>query len=759
MMTPSGHGGLAAKNGLSLKYHRNNESLSHHNNNSSSTAATRSYFLNRAAERRCKIDNVLSERRCVDNIRSVSNQVIDKQPSAVPLADTTTTTTKTKKKGEIPPRSRTQAAHASARMRSNSPALRSMSTKTDDDRPIHYKKIVAEQTSTSTNTRPSRSLQLLKSKTAASRARSRSVVPSSPMRAQEEEDLDVSSIESNDDNEDANNCVLRVLLENATAKTGRAGMDVSKYIRILEDEWITDVPALRQVDGKTLDELLPILLSRELQRLIHQNEYNKFALPHNTPESTTHVKPLLERNKKMSMTRPSNSLHSLKSKIAASKLRSNSPAMRKMSQVSNQENVQRSLNKIMDNVPESIAFISPKSVEVGSSATNSIELHQSVKSKNVAASRVIQASAVNKLYDEMYALEAKFLVKGSKKEQMVAQIKSSSASVLDQKDTTLLPTKRSSALPNLSNSIPPKTRTSRSLQSLKNKTAASRVRSNSPSIRKMSPLPNLGEAEHPKSRTSSTLLFSTASTPPKLPVKVMMNVRPEYSTKSSNYHTSQPLHSLKSKIETSQVRTSTTSVRNVSFKSDTDSKKPLQKMTSNTSIASSPKRHVDLPAGTTTNLQCAAKKYRRQKRSESKYITMSTPRLDQKKNDATISSSLEIMDDDISVTASLFSATSIAAALPKYDIDTTKRSLQREKKAMNNIHNMPSGVNETKVPPPQPVTKTYDDQSSIASTITDTTSLFYGISQSMSGTSIQSISSRRREMIRLRKMRSVLSEY
>ena len=80
---------------------------------------------------------------------------------------------------------------------------------------------------------------------------------------------------------------------------------------------------------------------------------------------------------------------------------------------------------------------------------------------------------------------------------------------------------------------------------------------------------------------------------------------------------------------------------------------------------------------------------------------------------------------------------------------------------MNSNHALPLKVNETKVlpSPPQPVTKTIDDQSSIASTITDTTSLFCGISQSMSGTSAQSISSRRREMIRLRKMRSVLGEY
>jgi len=696
MMTPSDHsGGLAAKNGLSSSkyYNRNNESrLSQHHtiNDSSSTSATttRSYFLNRVAERRC----------CqTDNVPSFRSQVIDdsntvKRPSKSMVAETSTT-----------------------------------------------------------NTRPSRSLQLLKSKTAASRARSRSVIASSPLPPQEEEEVDVSSIESNDDNEDTNNCVLRVLLENAAAKTGRKGMDVSKYIRILEDEWIIDVTSLRQVDGKTLDELLPILLSRELQRLIHQNEYNKFALTHMPESSTTHVQPLLEGNEKISTTRPSNSLHSLKSKIA----------MRKMSQVSNQENVQRLSNKSMDDVPASIAFISPKSVDVESSATNSSKSHHSVKDKTVAASKVIQAPSVDKLYDEMFALEAKFLVKGSKKEHMVAQVKSSSASVLDrQEDTKLLPPKRSSALPNLLTSIPPKTRPSRTLQSLKNKTAASRVRSNSPSICKMSPVSNHGHAEHTKSNTSSTLPQSTASTPPKLPTKVMMNVRPEYMTNSQS--TSKTLQSLKSKTEASRVRTSSPSVHNASFMSDTDSKKPLQTNTLNTSIASSLKKHIELPAVTTTNLQCAAKKYRRQKRMESKCSTMSAPKLDQKKIDTTnSSSSLQIMDDDISVTASLFSASSIAAALPNYDIESTKRSLRREKKVMHSNHTLPLEVNETKVlpSPPQPVTKTIDDQSSIASTITDTTSLFYGISHSMSGTSAQSISSRRRQMIRLRKMRSVLGEY
>ena len=80
-------------------------------------------------------------------------------------------------------------------------------------------------------------------------------------------------IEEKEDNEG-----LLVLLEKAAENAGRRGMDVSEFLNVLEDEWVTDVEALRRLDGKTLDELLPLMLSRELQRLIHQADSidNKF---------------------------------------------------------------------------------------------------------------------------------------------------------------------------------------------------------------------------------------------------------------------------------------------------------------------------------------------------------------------------------------------------------------------------------------------------------------------------------------------------
>ena len=71
---------------------------------------------------------------------------------------------------------------------------------------------------------------------------------------------------------------LLVLLEKAAENAGRRGMDVSEFLKVLKDEWVTDVEALRRLDGRTLDELLPIMLSRELQRLIHHADSidNKF---------------------------------------------------------------------------------------------------------------------------------------------------------------------------------------------------------------------------------------------------------------------------------------------------------------------------------------------------------------------------------------------------------------------------------------------------------------------------------------------------
>ena len=71
---------------------------------------------------------------------------------------------------------------------------------------------------------------------------------------------------------------LLVLLEKAAENAGRRGMDVSEFLNVLKDEWVTDVEALRRLDGRTLDELLPLMLSRELQRLIHHADSidNKF---------------------------------------------------------------------------------------------------------------------------------------------------------------------------------------------------------------------------------------------------------------------------------------------------------------------------------------------------------------------------------------------------------------------------------------------------------------------------------------------------
>jgi len=71
---------------------------------------------------------------------------------------------------------------------------------------------------------------------------------------------------------------LRVLLEKAVENAGRSGVDVTEFVQILEDEWVTDVEALRRLDGDTLDDLLPLMLSRELQRLINHADSidNKF---------------------------------------------------------------------------------------------------------------------------------------------------------------------------------------------------------------------------------------------------------------------------------------------------------------------------------------------------------------------------------------------------------------------------------------------------------------------------------------------------
>lgn len=64
---------------------------------------------------------------------------------------------------------------------------------------------------------------------------------------------------------------LRAVLEKACENAGRPGMDVTEFLDVLEEEWVTDVEAIRRLDGATLDSILPIMLSRELQRLVNHS--------------------------------------------------------------------------------------------------------------------------------------------------------------------------------------------------------------------------------------------------------------------------------------------------------------------------------------------------------------------------------------------------------------------------------------------------------------------------------------------------------
>ncbi|KAL7552445.1 hypothetical protein ACHAWF_015694 [Thalassiosira exigua] len=63
---------------------------------------------------------------------------------------------------------------------------------------------------------------------------------------------------------------LTALLEKAAENAGRSDVNVAPFVKTLEEEWVTDVEALRRLDGETLDEMLPLMLSREVQRIIHQ---------------------------------------------------------------------------------------------------------------------------------------------------------------------------------------------------------------------------------------------------------------------------------------------------------------------------------------------------------------------------------------------------------------------------------------------------------------------------------------------------------
>ncbi|KAL3771046.1 hypothetical protein ACHAW5_008512 [Stephanodiscus triporus] len=138
-----------------------------------------------------------------------------------------------------------------------------------------------------------------------------------------------------------------------------------------------------------------------------------------------------------------------------------------------------------------------------------------------------------------------------------------------------------------------------------------------------------------------------------------------------------------------------------------------------------------------TTLQRSAGVYRRDKRINSSGATpksvmelKSTPSfealglLDSKHNNFPFG---ESFDDDISVAASLFSMASISDALSAED--TGIKSLQQRRgKAILNLKDVRSGRIQSKVPKKK---KCCDDQS-VASTATDTTSLLYTVSQSMS---------------------------
>ena len=113
------------------------------------------------------------------------------------------------------------------------------------------------------------------------------------------------SNEENDDNVVPINEGLRVLLEKAVENAGRGGMDITEFVKALEDEWVTDVEALRRLDGETLDDLLPLMLSRELQRLINHADIidNKFLKEDRKALSRGRSKTKSKKKKKRSMAR------------------------------------------------------------------------------------------------------------------------------------------------------------------------------------------------------------------------------------------------------------------------------------------------------------------------------------------------------------------------------------------------------------------------------------------------------------------------
>lgn len=58
------------------------------------------------------------------------------------------------------------------------------------------------------------------------------------------------------------------LLEEAAENVGRHAEDAEPYLQVLVDEWVHDLDSLLKLDKETLDRLLPLVLSREVQRLL-----------------------------------------------------------------------------------------------------------------------------------------------------------------------------------------------------------------------------------------------------------------------------------------------------------------------------------------------------------------------------------------------------------------------------------------------------------------------------------------------------------
>lgn len=105
---------------------------------------------------------------------------------------------------------------------------------------------------------------------------------------------------------------LRAVLEKACENAGRPGMDVTKFLVFLEAEWVTDVEAIRRLDGGTLDSILPIMLSRELQRLVNHSNIvdGEYLRPSRGCIKKKHYKYTKKNKKKRSArSKPASRLH------------------------------------------------------------------------------------------------------------------------------------------------------------------------------------------------------------------------------------------------------------------------------------------------------------------------------------------------------------------------------------------------------------------------------------------------------------------